>query len=243
MEISNPYELSKKAREIVDLGNNIGNAINMREHKLKGYDLFLAFNLSKMIESVSAIRCLCEHHFYSDSIIILRSIVEQFFNSEFISRDKDSRASRFIDYAVVRYNEILKFLKSRGVNISLFEDEKIAEIVERYNSSSPDKRWAEMSLYDMAKELGKNHLAMYEGIYKPFCDFVHSGFLSLLSIQEGKRNEGLFPPHYLGYYALLLSTSLLCRECKRVNDYFKLGFEQKIKEVAEEYKGDIIIGT
>jgi hypothetical protein len=245
MKISNLYKLSKKAREIVDLGNDIVNAINMRGYRLKGYDFFPTFNFSKMIESVSAIRCLCRHHFYSDAIIIFRSTLEQHFNSEFISRDKEPRSKRFIDYANVKYNELIQSIKELGFKTGFSEENEknITKVVEGYKSSSSDKRWAEMSLYDMAKELGGKHFAMYKSSYKPFCDFAHSGFFSLLSLQQSKQGEGLFPNDTLGYYALLLSTSLLCRECKRVNDYFKLGFEQKIKEVAERYKGDFIIET
>lgn len=208
--------------------------------------------VSKQIEHLKSIRILVESVQYRDAGLIARSMIEGLCLLLWAAREPQKRPFQWKSYAWVEDYKLLLKKELAGERVDPAIKTRIIEQLRIYGTEFLKKNkktdnfsdshedpyrssWTNKNVYEICKEVGGDLL--YEKIYRDTSQWIHwtvKGMSSAIS-----RDDVTFKytntTAEMGATALASGFQSLFQSAKLLNDYFGLGFDNKLKKLQEEY--------
>ena len=206
----------------------------------------------KQNEHLRSIRILVESGQYRDAGLIARSMIEGLCILIWAARKPQERPLQWKSYVWVEDYRLMQKKEKAGEKIDPATKSRITEQLSKYGAyflknknnkindlhSSDDpyrKKWMVQNVRDVCKEVEGDKL--YEIIYRETSQWIHWTIKGISSAI--RRDDSIFrytnTSEDIGATALASGFQSLFESAKLCNDHMKLGFDNKLNNIREEY--------
>ncbi len=206
----------------------------------------------KQIEHLKSIIILSESRQYRDAGLIARSMIEGLCILLWAARKPQERPLQWKSYAWVEDYKLMLKKEKAGEKIDPATKARIKEQLPIYgayflknkknqinslhlSSDLYRNKWIDQSVYEVCKEVEGDLL--YEAIYRETSQWIHWTIRGMSSAI--RRNDSTFryinTSEDMGATALASGFQSLFQSAKLLNGHMKLGFDNKLENIREEY--------
>ena len=205
-------------------------------------ELFTTFVIAKSRKTHEAITLLCKNGFGEDAFMLSRTLFELLIIFLYILKDTKNRLARYIKYDHVTREKLYNYISTKP---EFLRDERatpevIQQIHDAYKEVKDDYEkpftWSDKTIGEMSKEVGR--FEAYKTVYKLQCILSHS---EPRSINDYFKEENELLVIDVGAKTNLIDKSLIVNFdfffaiLEEVNEVFKLGLEEKFKEISTRF--------
>lgn len=246
-------EMAKEYEKEIDFAERLKNLAVKEKSKiihLEGAVLIVSTLLmNSSIKTYDAIIFVAQQGFGQQALTLVRAILENSINFQYIVNDPEDRSRQYLEYTKKeRYKLVEALEKAYGAEAvgNLFSEEVLRSVKRDYENigfNFSDKKyrysWSGKPIKKMAEETGFEF--HYDVLYRILCYHTHSSPSGVISGVKAHANEekvdiSYGPSKELVGEAFLYSYDPFIRIIGNYNDLHNLGFDDKIEMVVEEYE-------
>jgi hypothetical protein len=219
-------------------------------------DLILLLTLAKTTKTLRSIRLLADNRYGEDSVVLSRSIFENYINIAYILKEDSQRRARiFIGNGVLQYNNRLKELDLLKISpkeyTEQFSEEEIDKIrrerilykedLKKNKTQHFGTDWSFRGISGIAEEVGETN--MYKMMYFLACQNSHLDAYGLEKYGEENNGASIFkdiPSLEQVEESLFWSIDYYLKFYGLVEKHFNINISNKLNKF--EKKGQEIIG-
>jgi len=204
--------------------------------------------LSKLVEQARSVRILIRKGAGRDAELVSRSMMEAMASLLWASRKPDDRAFKWRGFAFVEDFRLMEEQRASGQSIDPANEKAIGDFLKREGgrfvipkrAGKPDPYYANWrcgaSVRDAFEEVGG--IALYEKVYGPSSDWIHSGTASAGSAirRSGKSVTWNRPSSSVIARSLATAFQSIAESLKLAVDHFDNPLEKRLTDIVETYK-------